>query len=69
MVDKKDSLEEKIATREHFCTDMGTGGSNCSNCHYDLGGDPLKEYDKCPGCNYKLIGNIIHEYNFGGSDF
>jgi len=68
MTDKKESLEERVAKREHVVTDQGNGGSYCSNCNYYLGSDPSKEFKTCPECNYKLIeGNIY--INRGGSDF
>ena len=65
---KEDSLEEKIATREHIVTDMGNGGSYCSNCVYNFGPDPLKSYDNCPGCDYKIAEGSTY-INRGGSDF
>lgn len=66
---KDESLEEKIATREHVVTDQGNGGSYCSHCQYDLGNDPGIKYDKCPGCDYRLIEGTCKPYEFGGSDF
>lgn len=67
MVDKNDSLEEKVATREHIIHDQG-GSSYCSHCDYNLGPDPLKEYKICPGCNYTLTEGKI-DILPGGSDF
>jgi len=66
--EEKENLEEKVATREHIVTDQGNGGSYCSNCEYNLGPDPAKEYEKCPECNYKLVEGGIW-VSPGGSDF
>ncbi|MEK6969511.1 MAG: hypothetical protein AABW48_03720 [Nanoarchaeota archaeon] len=68
MADKKNSLEEKVATREHIVTDQGNGVAYCSNCNYNFGPDPLKEYKICPGCNYTLTEGKI-DILPGGSDF
>ena len=68
LIFKMDNLEKKIATREHIATDQGTGGSYCSNCNYNLGSDPGKDYPKCPGCDYKLIQGSMYIQQ-GGSDF
>jgi len=68
-MDEKSKRLENIAFREHIVTDQGNGGSSCSHCNYDLGSNPLKNYDICPGCGYKLINRPIHPYSFGGSDF
>jgi len=62
------TLEKKIAFREHLVTDMGNGGSYCSHCDYNLGPNPLIDYKECPGCGYTLIPGGIH-INQGGSDF
>ncbi|MBU2576356.1 MAG: hypothetical protein KKF50_01405 [Nanoarchaeota archaeon] len=68
MVDKKESLEKKVATREHIVTDQGNGGSFCSHCNYNLGSDPSRHYRKCPGCDYRLIEGGVY-IGQGGSDF
>ena len=68
IIGKRKNLEEKIAFRSHIATDMGTGGSYCSNCRYYFGSDPFKEYNFCPGCGYKLKDGRIST-NMGGSDF
>jgi predicted Zn-ribbon and HTH transcriptional regulator len=67
-MDKKIKPLEEVAFRNHIATDMGNGGSYCSNCHYDLGPDPRKSYDNCPGCKYKISeGNQY--VGASGSDF
>jgi len=68
MVDSIESLEDKIATREHIVSDQGNGASYCSNCDYNFGSDFSKKYEVCPGCDYKLVPGKIH-INRGGSDF
>jgi len=69
MKEKKECLEEKVATRVHITTDMGTGSSYCSNCNYDFGSQASKIYEKCPKCNYRIIEGAVTPYPFGGSDF
>jgi len=68
MIDKKEPLEEKVATREHIVTDQGNGGYYRSNCQYNLGSDPSRKYETCPGGDYKLIEGKIW-INEGGQDF
>lgn len=67
MEEQKLSLE-KVAFREHITTDMGNGGSYCSNCKYNLGSDPSKAYEKCPRCDCRLREGGMF-VNRGGSDF
>ena len=68
-MEEKNKGLEKIAFREHIVTDQGNGGSSCSNCNYDLGSDPSKNYDTCPKCGYRLMNGGIFFPNLGGSDF
>jgi len=68
MAEENKTLEEKVAFREHIATDMGNGGSYCSNCLFDLGPDPSKSYDKCPKCSYRLLEGSLY-VSSGGSDF
>lgn len=59
---------EHIAKREHIATDMGNGGSYCSNCRYDLGSEPSVNYENCPGCGFTLKEGSVYS-PVGGSDF
>jgi len=64
---------EQIARIESVGTDMGTGGSFCTNCNYDLTSylnNVQQEQElKCPGCDYQLKYGSSTPYPFGGSDF